>query len=225
MPLKSSQRYCSVRCSTEAMRKPNRVEIRGNIAVLFLRQKGAELECLIDVEDAIRVSAHTWQLYGGYVKSTHRLKLHRFIMNAPDGLDVDHIHHNKLDNRKSELRCVSRVVNSLNRISPKKVHRGRAGRWVVRFRCQGHPQYFGQYNSKEVAQAMADSLRERYRAGELVQGRAARIPISGVHGVYKYHSLWEVRPMVKGKLILIGRYRNKQEAIRARKQFERRRPK
>jgi hypothetical protein len=42
------------------------------------------------------------------------IKMHRQILNPPDGLYVDHINHNGLDNRKANLRIVTMVQNSWN---------------------------------------------------------------------------------------------------------------
>jgi len=42
------------------------------------------------------------------------LPMHRLIMNAKPGEDVDHIHHLTLDNRKSELRLCTRSQNMQN---------------------------------------------------------------------------------------------------------------
>lgn len=42
------------------------------------------------------------------------VRMHRVVMNAPEGLVVDHINQNKLDNRKVNLRCVSQQVNTWN---------------------------------------------------------------------------------------------------------------
>lgn len=40
--------------------------------------------------------------------------MHREIMNAPEGKEVDHINGNRLDNRRENLRIVSRQENRLN---------------------------------------------------------------------------------------------------------------
>jgi hypothetical protein len=48
------------------------------------------------------------------------LKLHRLIMRAKPGETVDHVNGNPLDNRKENLRLVSKQVNALNVATSKK---------------------------------------------------------------------------------------------------------
>lgn len=82
------------------------------------------VEFLIDREDAERVHEHKWvKNYNKKSKSIYaytfidgkRIKLHRFLMNAPIGFEVDHINHDAKDNRKSNLRVCTRLENARNR--------------------------------------------------------------------------------------------------------------
>jgi hypothetical protein len=41
-------------------------------------------------------------------------RMHRIIMNAPDGLEVDHRNHDRLDNRKVNLRIATNGQNKQN---------------------------------------------------------------------------------------------------------------
>lgn len=48
-------------------------------------------------------------------KEGHKcLRMHRLIMSAPDGMEVDHVNHNGLDNRRENLRLCTHVENSRN---------------------------------------------------------------------------------------------------------------
>ena len=79
---------------------------------------------LVDDEDLERVSQFQWRRdSNGYVSrsegnSKHgtytTIYLHRVIMNAGPGEEVDHRHGNRLDNRKTELRCCSHRQNICN---------------------------------------------------------------------------------------------------------------
>lgn len=79
---------------------------------------------LIDDEDYDRVSAHHWRIHNkrNYVTSVFNIKgkkkaifLHRFIMNPPEGMFIDHINRDPLDNRRSNLRVVTHQQNMRNK--------------------------------------------------------------------------------------------------------------
>lgn len=82
---------------------------------------------LISPEDAGRVLAHKWSYHGeGYACRTERVTLpdgsrvrqeillHRFIMNAPASLDVDHEDRNGLNCQRYNMRIATRSENIAN---------------------------------------------------------------------------------------------------------------
>ena len=87
-----------------------------------------------------------------------RITLHRFITNAPKGMVVDHINHNTLDNRRSNLRVCTQKQNSWNshkksnHTNPYKgVHRSSMGRWKAVIREAGKYKHIGVYDTPEEA--------------------------------------------------------------------------
>jgi hypothetical protein len=60
--------------------------------------------------------------------------MHRAIMSAPIGMDIDHVNGNRLDNRRSNLRICSRPQNSMNRGSNKNNTTGYKCVWPARGR-------------------------------------------------------------------------------------------
>jgi predicted DNA-binding WGR domain protein len=105
----------------------NQYVIDGDELVISIIHKGETLET--------RVSAHhlhklnelpntfyvTKTVSGFYVKMDYRrrglrycVQLHRYITDAPDGMDVDHKDGNTLNNVDDNLRVVTRSANSQN---------------------------------------------------------------------------------------------------------------
>lgn len=75
-------------------------------------------ELLIDTDDYERVSAYTWhrtgRWYAGAYIDHKYIRFHRFLMNAPADLQVDHINLDKFDNRRSNLRFATHKENKRN---------------------------------------------------------------------------------------------------------------
>lgn len=110
--------------------------------------------------------------------------MHRVIMNAPLGTDVDHREHHFLarvvDNRKSNLRLCTRQENCRNQRKPRgqraSIYKGvtfhkkwRGGSWIARV-ALGNGQYdrLGRFDS-EVHAAMAYDYSVRKHFGEFAR--------------------------------------------------------
>ena len=94
-----------------------RYENCGEYTKIYLKQKGEFVCCLIDTEDTEKCkSVGIWSLgSNGYVSNcVSGIYLHRFVMNCPDDMEVDHIYHDPLDNRKSQLRFATSSQQKMN---------------------------------------------------------------------------------------------------------------
>lgn len=169
-PNKSGNGYCRVHY--DQMRKyghildirtgnaPSEVVTSEQVAYIIIRDKrGNEIErAIIDVDDVDKVNGKRWTDNGhGYVrtfKGTTPVYLHRLIMDAPDGYDVDHVNRNRLDNRRSNLRVVSHIENANNRncAKPKRVTgRNLAKPYYAVQTIGGERKYLGYFATEEEA--------------------------------------------------------------------------
>lgn len=83
--------------------------------ILYDRKYNEVNRSKIDLEDIDKIKNIKWGLNNeGYCKNNKIGMLHRFIMNCPDNMVVDHINHDKLDNRKCNLRICTKQQNNLN---------------------------------------------------------------------------------------------------------------
>ena len=76
---------------------------------------------LVDDDDFEELNKYNWYFSQGYatrhvtISGKRKLQgMHRFITNCPADMDVDHANHDKLDNRKSNLRVCSHSENNQN---------------------------------------------------------------------------------------------------------------
>lgn len=86
---------------------------------------------LIDKSDESVARKYTWHIdskgYANGCSNKTHVRLHRLILNPPEGLVVDHINHNKLDNRRANLRVVTNQMNQFNLVEGKNNKSGKVG--------------------------------------------------------------------------------------------------
>jgi len=89
-------------------------------------------------------------------KKGKTIRMHRIILNTPEGMDTDHINSNGLDNRICNLRICSRSQHHRNRKPKKGKYKGvnmggRANKWQARITIKGKRMSLGYYKKKEDA--------------------------------------------------------------------------
>ncbi len=80
---------------------------------------------LVDDEDFVYLCQWNWGFEGRYAyrrdyRTGAKIYLHKVINKTPLGFMTDHINHDKLDNRKENLRTATRNQNEANK--PKKLN-------------------------------------------------------------------------------------------------------
>jgi hypothetical protein len=137
------------------------------MAVLFV--KGYKI--LIDDEHLQRFSLIRWsvgvtsnKIYFSFTKTPTRVAeyMHRIVANPPNGMLVDHINGNTLDNRKMNLRVCTHQQNIMNSAKRKDnssgykgVHRDcRSKRWIARVT----------FNQKKIHIGLYDTPMEAHEA-------------------------------------------------------------
>lgn len=108
------------------IRVRSEARVTNGIAIIPLNQGN---EALVDVIDLPRLLNYRWRIctkkngqvtgvrtacyLGPYTYKT--VFMHRMIIEAPEGMEIDHINRNPLDNRRSNLRVCTRSQNQQNR--------------------------------------------------------------------------------------------------------------
>jgi len=155
-------------------------------------KNGYEFE--IDDEDFRIISRYNWYGYkarnkiktgdiswkSSYVytsmwinKKSQNIRLHRLILEAPKGVQIDHINGNGLDNRKANLRFCNNSQNLMNqrkRITNKSGYKGvslrangKKKKWVAQIRINGNNKFIGHFETAaEAAIAYNNKAKELF---------------------------------------------------------------
>lgn len=136
-----------------------------------------DIEFVIDKSDYDRIKSYRWtgikNRSGSYYigarfrdrEKQSTILLHRLIMNCPNGMVVDHINHNTLDNRKQNLRVCTRSENNYNRQCSYKSNiylDKRINKWIARIGVDNQIIYLGSYDTYEEALEAREKAEKQY---------------------------------------------------------------
>lgn len=120
---------------------------------------------IVDANDFDSLSKTKWFTLSSknnvfYAVTGKRCKvMHRIIMNAPDGIFIDHINHDGLDNRKINLRFCTRSQNTMNQRKPRNTssrfkgvsfHKT-TGKWRASIKVGEKSKWLGLFGNEEGA--------------------------------------------------------------------------
>jgi hypothetical protein len=138
------------------------------------------IEVIVDAQDLERVSKHKWCVvtrhrdrprpycYAETMIEQKPTLLHRFIVNAPKGMMIDHADGNTLNNARTNLRVCTRAQNSANsklncknKLGLKGVCRDGSG-YKATINIGGRKTHIGRFPTPEEAHAayVSAAIRE-----------------------------------------------------------------
>ena len=170
--------------------KPNVIKILGDGVAEVQLTKG--LVSLVDENCLEILTRLKWEINTcGYVfsiRSQGRIRMHRFLLGLDkNGLGVDHINRNKLDNRLSNLRLCTQAQNVCNRAGhgSKSVFKGvsrksSTAKWRANIKCGEKNLYLGTF-ATEIQAAIAYDKAARVYYGEFAYQNFPTIDLHASH--------------------------------------------
>lgn len=163
----------------------NEFEINADTAIIYVRYKVYYLKVYIDTNDLEKVSAYSGTWSAGYDHSGHRyyiqgkdrkggenktILLHRYIMDCPEGMVVDHMDRNSLNNKRENLRIVTPSENLQNRKIQRNNTSGvrgvswykKTGQWRVQMIIDGKMKLLGLFDHFDDAVDVAKKAYETH---------------------------------------------------------------
>jgi len=131
---------------------------QGQIALI----DGCDLETILQYRWCAHFNGRYWYAYTGICANgkTKLLAMHRLILDAPTGMDVDHFDHQTLDNRRINIRLATRSQNNANKSKykvgatsrHKGVHYSQLERkWKAEIKVNRQRFYLGTYTDESDA--------------------------------------------------------------------------
>lgn len=151
-------------------KKYNKYEICGSYVTMYTDN---DEPFDIDLEDFWKVKDICWHKSCGYicgVVNRKIIRLHRYVTNCPDSMDVDHINHDTTDNRKKNLRIATRSQNMMNRKIYSNNTSGKVGvkqygtnnKWSADISVNGTRIYLGSFENYDDAVKSRKQAEEKY---------------------------------------------------------------
>lgn len=137
--------------ASEKMRKHNTYEINGEVTKVFDENGNF---ALIDTEDLEKVKPYYFSkskkdAYWTRVEAPK--PMHRFITDCPNGMVVDHINHDRSDNRRCNLKVCTQGDNRKNQPFIGIVFLEHIGKWQASIKTPNGIKYLGVFNTFDSA--------------------------------------------------------------------------
>lgn len=159
----------------------NQFERLRDYTVMLMEHKGLVVAIAIDHADVPLIRRHKWSVGAGkdgylFVQTStwkpgegqRTMRLSRFLLDAPDGVLVDHQDRDPLNFRRYNLRLATRQQNNENRggrSDNPAGHRGvtlQGGRYRARVQIKGKLHGLGSFDTAEEAAAVAGAFRREH---------------------------------------------------------------
>jgi hypothetical protein len=186
---------------TSCGRCPNRIELFGSTAIVWLDNTAPPTACMIDAADIPLVQNYHWCLssQGGYrlvmtnvwvgrKRSTKRI--HQLIA----GRGADHINRDTLDNRRENLRLAVQAENTRNRSKQESAKQSRykgvrparnGANYQARITFEGKSIFLGTFKTEtEAAQAYNDAAK-MYHGQFAALNEVGLVPPGGIEPPYQ----------------------------------------
>ena len=149
-------------CNRFGIRKENDFDLSGDYGICTIKDG---VQFIFDKEDYEKIRNYRWYKdKDGYIYTTKNgvNRLHRFLIDCPEGMVIDHINRNPLDNRKVNLRVCTIQENIWNRrfIGYRKMENGK---YRVSFRINKVETFRKTYDTEEEAISKRKELELKYR--------------------------------------------------------------
>lgn len=199
---------------------------------------------VIDSADAPTITQHKWTYCNGYAMRAEGprgkrryIYMHRQLLDAPQGLEVDHINHDGLDNRRANLRLTTPSQNNANRRSLRAATSSYKGVIYQKNRKAWRAEFGGKHlglfdDERDAALAYSAAALEEHGGYALLDFDPSEVPTlaeaftrrrqwdgssSTYRGVLWYapRNAWRASINVKGRTKHLGYFEAEEAAARA----------
>lgn len=165
----------------QTSRSSNKIVVHEDFVEIYLNDIHSNIigAAIIDLEDLQYIEGYKWHAKEErngfiYARNNQVGPLHRYILSKysqlEEGRVVDHIDHNTLNNRKSNLRICTNQQNVTNSRVPKNNKSGYKGvywcssrqKWQAQVTINNKTKYIGRYNNLEDAIEARKKAEDEY---------------------------------------------------------------
>ena len=124
-------------------------------------------EIILDLSDRWIVDMFTIHIglrgYATVSKNKKQIYVHHLVLGKKEGFVTDHINRNKLDNRKENLRFITRAENNRNRMSRGYWYDDKRNNFYTYGRLDSKRIFLGRFDTEDDAKIAVHNFRRLYQ--------------------------------------------------------------